>query len=315
MDTNIIQNNNENEFKQFEDMLKYMRVPNTYWKKSAEYRYWFRSLLQKVSSSIDITGTPEEWPTNFLELSLFARGYVAVFRTERFGIAFQPCTISGYDFYWQPLKAVVANPYYQKELTIGKNCELLKLTPDYRGIFDIIDHYATQLAEISKGIMTGLINAKVPMILSANNESQSETLKKVYDKVQAGESLVIWQNIEGTDEIIPRKDPFESWNQDFKQTYIVHNLLEDCQMIMNNFFREVGLPVVQEKKERLITDEADMQGEQSMARITNWIECLEESIEKINKMFNLNLGVEYNARSNYDTGDTGVSRDEKQKSK
>ena len=171
MDT-IIQNNDNNEFKQFEDMLKYMRVPNTYWKKSLEYRYWFRSLLQKVSSSIDITGTPEEWPTNFLELSLFARGYVAVFSTERFGIAFQPCTISGYDFYWQPLNAVVANPYYQKELTIGKNCELLKLTPDYRGIFDIIDHYATQLAEITKGIMTGLINAKVPMILSANNEAQ-----------------------------------------------------------------------------------------------------------------------------------------------
>ena len=303
------------DIKQFEDMLKYLRVPNTYWVNSVEYRYWFRSLIQKLSSSIEFTGCPEEWPLPFLEMCLWCRGYVAVFKTERFGVAFQPCTLSGYDFYYQPTNALVANPYYEKNLKIGKDTELLQLTPDYLGVLDIVHHYAKEIAEISKGIHVGLINSKVPLVLSANSEAQAATLKKVYDKAASGESLVIWNNIDGTDEVIPRKDPFEAWNQDFRQTYIVHDLLADFQNLMNNFYREVGLPVVQEKKERLITDEAEMQGEQSLARISTWMECLEKSIEKINKMFGLSLGVKLNARQNNDTGDTEVSREQKQKSK
>lgn len=286
-------------------LLENMKVPSTYWtNKSAEYRYFFRSLLQKIDSSLVFSGLPEEWNQDFFLWCLWAFGYVVVFDTERWGTTFQPATLSGQGWYYEPTKALIANPLYNKELTIGKDCELLKLTPDYRGVLDIIDHYAGQLAEATKGIDIGLINAKFPLVLSANNESQAETLKKVYDKVQAGESLVIWKDqTDHFNEVIPRKDPFETWNNDFKQTYIVSNLLDDLHTIMDDFYTEIGIPVsVVDKKAHMLDAEADFQQTQSQARISCWVANLEESFKKINKHYNLGLEVDY-ARTYDDGGD------------
>ena len=282
------------------NILESIKVPNTYWKgRSWEYLYWFRSLLHKIDSSIVWKNLPEGWSNDFFTLCLWSRGFVTVFESPRqdlkqYGeVLFQPCHLSGFDFYYQPTTCSVANPRYQKNLTVGKDCEILKLTPDFLGVFDIINYYASKLAEISKSIDVGLINTKMPVILTANNDAQAETLKKVYDKVQAGESLVLWkQTGEDSEEVMPRKDPFESWSQNYKETYIVHNLLEDMQLILDSFYTEIGLPVAVEKKERLVTSEADFASAQSQARISCWYETITESLEKINKHFKLDIGVE-----------------------
>lgn len=296
------------------NILESFHVPNTYWKgRSVEYQYWFRSLLHKIDSSLDITGLPDTWPQDFLMICLWALGYVAVFKTERWGITFQPCTISGYDFYYQPEKCLISNPKYSKELTLHKDAELMKLTPDFMGIFDVLDHYATQLAEITKGIQMGLINAKTPMVLSAKNQAQSETLKKIFDKVQAGEPLVIWKDTQNEDEVIPHKEVFESWNQDFKQTYIVSTLLDDMQKILNSFYMEIGLPTTLDKKSHVLDSEAEFQSAQSQARIACWVTTLRESFKKINKLFGLELEVDYHEREsdvNWDGTDAKQRREE-----
>lgn len=282
------------------NLLESIKVPNTYWyKRSIEYRYWFRSLLQKIDSSIIFNGLPEGWSNDFFMLCMWALGYVCVFNSDRKdlaqygnGVLFQPCTLSGFDFYYQPEKVIVSNPAYERELTIGKDTALIKLTPDFHGIFDVLDFYAQKLAEISKGIDIGLINAKMPVILTASNQSQAQTLKKVYDKVQQGESLVIYKDYEDNGEVIPRKTAFEEWTQDYKKTYLVHNLLEDAGLILDSFYKEIGLPVAIEKKERLVTSEADFASAQSQARISCWIETLRESLVIVNKMFNTEITCE-----------------------
>lgn len=289
------------------NLLESLYVPNTYYKnKSVEYLYWFRSLLHKIDSSLIFEGLPKEWSNDFFMFCLWVRGFVAVFKSERtdlnkYGnVLFQPCNLSGYDFYYQPNKVTIANPMYENTLEIGKNCELIKLTPDYCGVLDILDYYASKLAEISKGIDVGLINAKMPVILTASNQAQAETLKAVYDKIQHGESLVVWKDLVDNNEVIPRKNPFEEWSQDFQKTYIVHNLLEDMQMILDSFYVEIGLPVAIEKKERIITSEADFASAQSQARISCWLETIKESLEKVNALFGTNMSCEvaYNEREN-----------------
>lgn len=287
------------------NIMESIKVPNTYWKgKSREYQFFFRSLLQKIDSALIFKGLPKDWSQDFFLLCLWALGYVAVFKSERFGdketgMAFQPCTLSGFDFYYQPTIAKIANPKYQADLEIHKKCEILKLTPDFFGIFDIIDHWATQLAECSKGIYMGLINAKMPMVLSANNASQAETLKKIYDKVQNGDPLVVWKDqTQQFGEVIPRKDPFEVWNQDFKQTYVVTNLLDDMQKILDQFYTEIGLPVAIEKSAHALDQEADFQAAQSQARIACWVATLNESFKQIEATFGLHLEVEYAREDN-----------------
>lgn len=287
------------------ELLENMKVPNTYWnKKSLEYRYWFRSLLQKMDSALIFKGLPDNWSQDFFLFCLWALGYVAVFDTQRWGVSFQPCTFSGFDFYYQPTKVLVSNPLYTKQLEVHKDCEILKLTPDFRGVWDIVDHYATQLAEATKGINVGLINSKMPLVITASNASQAETVKKIYDKVQAGESLVVWKDMtDQFSEVIPRKDPFEVWNQDYKQTYIVSNLLTDLQTILDSFYMEIGLPVsMVDKKSHMLNAEADFQEGQSQARIACWVQTLEESFKVINEHFGLNLSVEYAKSDEFSDG-------------
>ncbi len=293
---------------EFINLLESLKVPNTYWKgKTKVYIYWFRSLLHKIDSSLIFDGLPTEWNNDFFMMCLWAWGRVVVFSTDREDIAdrygavtFQPCTLSGYDWFYQPNKAIVSNPMYEREFTLGEDAELIKLTPDYMGILDIIDYYASKLAEISKGIDMGIINAKLPCILTAENDAQAETLKKVYDKVQAGEPLVVFKELNDNGEIIPTKSAFEEWTQDYKKTYVVHNLLEDMQLILDSFYVEIGLPVAIEKRERLVTSEADFASAQSQARISCWLETLKESLTRVNKMFNINITCEvaFNEREN-----------------
>ena len=290
-------------------ILQNMTVPSTYWNlRSQQYQYWFRSLLQKIDSCLEFKNLPKDWSQDFFLLCLWARGYVAVFESERFGdketgIAFQPCTISGYDFYYQPTKAIVSNPLYQREFTIHKDCELLKLTPDFNGVWDIIDHFSTQLAELTKGVNVGLINAKMPCIVTADSMAESEKLKKVYDKVQAGESLVVWKEDSNhfDKEIMPRKNPFEdAFLNDFNKTYIVGELLENMQTIMDQFYMEIGLPVSNsDKKAHMLNAEADMSNAQAQSRVSCWVNTLNESLELINTHFGTNMEVEkYEFESN-----------------
>lgn len=302
------------------NLIENLHVPNTYYKdKSVSYQYWFRSLLQKIDSSLIFYNLPDKWDLDFFTLCLWVRGYVAVFESnrkdlEQYGdVLFQPCSsVAGFNFYYQPVNAIVANPMFERTFEIGKDCEMIKLTPDayYRGgILDIIDFYASKLAELDKGLIMGLKNAKLPVILTANSSSQSATLKKVYDKVMQGESLVIWKDEVDNDEVIPRKNAFEEWSQDFQKTYVVHNLLEDMETILNSFYVEIGLPVAIEKKERIITSEADFASAQSQARISCWLETLRESLANVNRHFGTTFECEvaFNERNNDSSGNGTVS--------
>lgn len=294
------------------DLLNNLKIPSTYYYgKSLVYKYWFRSLLHKIDSSIVFKNLPEGFSNDFFMFCLWVRGYVLFFKTnrkdlERYGkdgVVFQPCYVSGYDFYYQPLKATVSNPKmsYSNEFNLQKdNAALLKLTPDFMGILDILDFYASKLASISGAVDMSIINSKMGLIATAENEAQATTLKAVYDKLQSGEPLVIFDDInKNSDEIIPRKEPFTMWIQELKKNYILTEQLQDMQTILNSFYTEIGLPVAIEKKERLVTSEADFASAQSQARIACWVETIKESLEIINKKFSLNIEVEY-ARENDD---------------
>lgn len=294
------------------DLLNNMKIPSTYYyKKSNVYKYWFRSLLHKIDSSIVFKNLPKGFSNDFFMFCLWVRGYVVFFKTDRKdllrygenGVVFQPCFVSGYDFYYQPIKATVANPHlsYKNVFDLQKdNAALLKLTPDFLGVLDILDFYAAKLASISEAIDMSIINSKMGLIATAENEAQAATLKAVYDKLQRGEPLVVFDDLtKDNDEVMPKKDPFQMWIQELKKNYILTDQLQDFQTILNSFYCEIGLPVAIEKKERLVTSEADFASAQSQARIACWIETLNESLDIINEKFDLDIGVEY-ARENDD---------------
>lgn len=254
------------------------------------FDFWVRSLFHRAASVIDFE-LPKEWSgpvRDFFVFALFARGYVAVFNSKEYGMSFQPCTLYGRDFYYQPTQAIITNPAIPESLRleIGKECELLKLTPDYMGVFDIIFYYAEKLATMDNAINVSLINNKLAYILAAKNKAAGAALKKVLDKINQGEPAVIVD----TKLLNDPDDKTEPWQvfdrPNLKQSYITTEQLQDMQTILNSFDAEIGIPAIPyQKKERMVVSEAESRVVDGAARSVVWIETLQSSIETVKKLF------------------------------
>ena len=228
---------------------------------------------------------------------MFRFGYVAVFKTDEYGVAFQPANISGLNFYYQPNLATISNPAFKEalELNIGEECELIKFTPFYKGIWDLIGYYAEKLSSLDTAINMSIINGKVPFILGAKNKPMAQLLKKIMDKVNGGEPLVIYDEVfrEDGSKIKSGDSPFSAFDREhLKNSYITTEQLQDFQTILNAFYNEIGIPTVPyQKMERMVNSEAQSQEKASSARLSVWVDCLEESFKKVNEMFGTKLKV------------------------
>lgn len=256
--------------------------------------FWQRSLFQRAISAITFDGMPEEWSgpvKDFFNWCLFRIGFLGVFETDELGLVFQPCTLKGYDFYYQPTGILVNNPLMQDtEFKLGTEAELIKLTPDYMGIFDVVAYYAEKLALLDSAINMSIINNKVAFILGGKNKAVIQALQKIMDKVNRGEPAVFYDS-RIADDPQSKDSPFQEWKRDsMKQNYLTTDQLKDFQTIINNFDAEVGIPTIPyEKAERMVTDEATSRTIDGTARARVWIETLNSSFENVNKHFGINL--------------------------
>lgn len=256
------------------------------------YWYWFRCLFQRATSILDfkLPDTFRAEDVDFFYYCLFKFGYVVFFKTDKFGFCFQPCTLNGFDFYYQPTDVIVTNPALTEtlELKIHKNCELLKLSPDYLGVFDIIDYYAKKLANMSCSLDMTIENSKVAFVLSGKTKSAIQTLKKIVDKISQGITTIIFDSRV----VNPEKDtqPYTWLTRNAKDSYVGEQLLQDMQTTLNMFDREIGIPTIPyQKKERMVDFESKSAIIDSSSRLATWIKSIENSIRDINKMFDVNI--------------------------
>ena len=156
-----------------------------------------------------------------------------------------------------------------------------------------INYHAEKLACLDGAINMAIQNSKFAWLLGAKNKSVAQTLKKVFDKVQRGDPLVIVdQKI--ADDPVSKKEPWQFLErQHLKNSYITTELLQDFQTIINNFDAEVGIPTIPyAKRERMVQSEAGSREIDSTSRATVWLETLTSSFEEVNKHFGLDLSCE-----------------------
>lgn len=259
------------------------------------FEFWERSLFQRACSVLEFD-LPEEWQgsiKDFFYYCLFRYGKIAISENAEFGLFFQPCTLNGFNFYYQPVEALISNPRLNARLTIGQDCEILKLTPDYEGIWDIIEYYAEKLSILDNAINMSLINNKYAFFMGAKNKPAAEAIKKMFDKVNAGEPAVIFD----TKLMNDPTDKGEPWQflerKNLKESYLTSDQLMDFQTLLNNFDTEIGIPVLPyQKKERMVTSEAESKIIDATSRSIVWLETLNSCIRVINNHYkNLNLSV------------------------
>lgn len=260
------------------------------------FAFWMRSLFQRACSVLEFS-LIDDWEDDRKDLfyyCLFKYGYLACFDSSEYGKSFQPAKLSGFDFYYRPTRAIITNPALKKslDLKIGDECAILKLTPDYRGIWDILEYYAGRLSELDNAINMSIINNKFPFILFGRNKAAAEGLKKVIDKVNQGEPIVVVDQTLLNDKN-DKESPFQFWDRNnLKSSYLTSDQLRDLQTVLNSFDCEIGIPTVPyQKAERMVESEADSKKIDAVARATVWLESLTRSFKSVNELLGTDMSV------------------------
>ena len=254
---------------------------------------WFfeRILTQRLFSVFEYD-LPEEWDKDYFLYVLWLYGFGAVINTDKYGVIFQQCTLSGYNVYYRPSKVLVSNPLLQtKELTINKDCALLKCAPDYRGVYDIISYYADQMAVLMEAFGVNAYNSKFSWIFAADNPAMAESFKKMFDQVTSGNPAVAVDKKLFNENGDPRWIQFD---QNLKNNFIGKDILECMATIDNMFCTAIGLPNSNyEKRERLLVDEINANNSQTRALADVWMETIKHGMDIANDMFGLSLDITY----------------------
>lgn len=253
--------------------------------------YFKRYLIQKIISVFKFEGIPETWAKDYFLYTLFVFGYCAVINTNKYGVIPQHCTLSGYNIFYRPNRAIIANPLFSKtiEAQIGKDCELIRMAPDWCGVWDIVEYYADLMALTSETVAVNLINSKFSYVFAAEDKASAESLKKLYDQIASGEPAAFADKKLFTDD----GDP--SWYlfvQNLKQNYIAGDLLEDLAKIDSRFNTEIGIPNVNIAKASGVGEAEVMANNiDTHSKAALWLETIKDSLEKVNEMFGLNITV------------------------
>lgn len=262
-------------------------------KDSGLCRYFTKYLLQKAMSVFE-WDLPETWNKDYFLYVLYCWGYVAVINTDKFGVIPQGCGLKGYDVFYAPTHAVIANPLLSGilEPRIGTQCELMKLQPDFSGILDLVGHYAEQMALASQSVSVNLLNSKLSYVFTAKTKALAESLKKMYDQIASGEpAVVIDSRLKNTAD---GEETWKAFEQNVGGNYIVTNLLADLRKIEAMFDTEIGIPNANtDKRERLIQDEVNANNIETYSKCAMWLENLQDACKRVNDMFGLNISVRW----------------------
>ena len=258
-------------------------------------RYYMRSLYQRLYAGLTIE-CPELWNVNYFKNVLFGQGFIGIIDHPEYGKIPQICAPTGErGIFLQPTKILVSQPLVQFEGEIGVNCEIVRLTPDWLSVIDIVEHYAVRMAVALTSYDVAMINNRAAFMAAGKNKSAIETIKQLYEDLTKGKPLLVYDKAlkdEGLDET----DPIWTFNADVKNNYISDKILADLHTIREDFDTEIGIAAIGDKKERMITDEVDKLTADSTARAETWFDMLTQSFDKVNALFpelNLSFTMKY----------------------
>ena len=266
---------------------------------NATFRFFSRYLWEKLLSVFTFKLPPTFGKELFLN-ALFANGVVTVVNTPEYGLLAQWGTFGGYNVNYQPRYMLFANPLLPdlsgRELTIGKDCAVIRLTDDWHGVTDLIAFYAGKMALATQAIDVNLINSKLAYVFAAKDKTQAQSFKKLMDTINNGETSVV------VDKSLFAEDGTAQWQafqQNLTQTYLVTDLLNDCAKIEDEFNTRVGIPNANtEKRERLISDEVNANNVETSILAAGWLENIKDGCKQVKEMYGAEITVDWRVKPN-----------------
>lgn len=249
-------------------------------------KFFKRYLLQEAMAVFDFT-LPETWDKNYFLYVLYTIGYIAVIRTSKYGVIPQHGMLGGYNVMYQPYYIVISNPLFDRsyELTLGVQTEVIKLQPDYCGLYDLVDYYGDLMALCAETAAGNVLNSKLSYVFAAANKAQAESLKKLYDNIASGEPA---QFIDKNMKDDGGELPVMMLQQNVGNNFIADRVLDTMRTIRNQFLTDIGVPNVNiNKASGVSAEEVNANNLEVKAKVSIWFDSIREGMDKVRRMFDL----------------------------
>lgn len=264
-----------------------MTIPIT--NKKEQLSKFRADMLNKSLTMFEWKNLPETLPAVEIEKQLQTNGYSIIAKVEGNVYAFQG-GFSGQDPYNQPTKAIVNNPSlnYNGTFTINDDCVIIKNDDMQQGLIHIYNKYGTLLIENQITMLMTDYNYRIPFTISSKDDTTTQSAREYLQKIIDGSLGVI-----GEAKLFDALKVTPTNNKGVNSFADLYGYQQFIEAQLNN---TIGLATNNNmKRERLTTNEIEVNKNASYPLIDNMLRNRKQAVEKINKMFDLDINVEFSS--------------------
>ena len=259
-----------------------------YTNKQANINNFVRLMRNKTLTMFEYTGLPDSLPALELEKLLQGSGY-AVLTTEYEGklTAFN-ASLSGQekDIYNRPTQAIITNPLYNGTVDLDNNAVLIRNDDEQQGLIWLFEKYGAMINETDISMIVLNYNKRIQTLISANDDATVESARAYLEKVVNGELGVI-----GESKLF---DSLKVSPTNTNQSNSTTDLVELQQYLKATLLNEIGMNAPYNmKRERLTDDEVQANTDNLRPLVDNMLRNRQEGLDKVNKLFDTNISVEF----------------------
>lgn len=262
-------------------------------------------MLNKSLTMFEWKNLPDTLPAVEIEKQLQTNGYTIIAKVQGNVYAFQG-GFSGQDPYNQPTKAIVNNPSlkYNGTFTINENCVIIKNDDMQQGLMHIYNKYGSLLIENQITMLMTDYNYRMPFTISSKDDSTTQSAREYLQKIIDGSLGVI-----GEAKLFDALKVTPTNNKGVNSFADLYGYQQFIEAQLNN---TIGLATNNNmKRERLTTNEIEVNKNASFPLIDNMLRNRKQAVEKINKMFDLDIDVEFSSiwNSTNEDDNNGINGD------
>lgn len=252
----------------------------------ATYVQYYNRLMELSMSMFEWKNLPDTVDERYLELGLFSSGCMVFFKDDVIGeLALNMTYQGGFDIYGEPTRRRAYSRYNQFQTTLNKDNSVIIWNNMLRTNSALdVQMFAYRLYNLDRIVDINANAQKTPVLITCD-EKQKLTMKNLYMQYEGNYPVI-----------------FGDSNLDIKSLSVlktdapfVSDKIYDLKVkIWNEALTYLGISNINTtKKERMITDEVIRNQGGTIASRYSRLESRRRAVKKINKMFGLNITVDY----------------------